>query len=143
MYAQVALPFPEMSPNVGALHVSETPPLYPRTQAANEADNRKGLCEPGSPKFIRSVVAEAGLGRFVYMFGLSGRRYVFSPISAEQAGLYDQAIFAHSDEAGMVSGFETNIAGVAEHDGLYVHLLADDEGTGRDVINDLALAEQA
>ena len=50
-----------------------------------------------APRMIKSVVDEAGLGKFVYLQGISGRRYVFSSIRPEQAALYDHALFAVTD----------------------------------------------
>ncbi|MEM9732101.1 MAG: hypothetical protein AAF903_01290 [Pseudomonadota bacterium] len=81
-------------------------------------------------RVVRSVVAEAGLNRFVYLNGASGKRYVFSSIQPEQAGLYDRALFAATAVGGTVlrvsdRADEVIVPGTL----LHVHLLDDD---GRD-----------
>ena len=91
------------------------------------------------PRLIRSVVDEAGLGRFVYLQGGSGRRYVFSSIRREQAGLYDRALFAAVESSG---GTVKISRSVAEFDRsvsvFYVHLLDDVDGNGEATLSDLA-----
>ena len=80
-----------------------------------------------APRMIKSVVDEAGLGKFVYLQGVSGRRYVFSSIRPEQAALYEHALFAvtdwgQGDNPGVrVAGSVKDLA-VNGH-ALYVHLL--------------------
>ena len=85
-----------------------------------------GFAEAAAPRLIRSVVDEAGLGRFVYLQGNSGRRYVFSSIRRDQSGLYDHAVFAVTDT---VSGSVTLGRSVQDFGEaatlLYVHLLDD------------------
>lgn len=83
-----------------------------------------------TPKLTRSVVQEAGLGRFVYLKGKSGKRYVFSSITPEQAVLYDNALFASTplglDDVILSRTLEDIPAGAT---GLYVHLLEDAVGS--------------
>lgn len=85
-----------------------------------------GFCEP--VKLIPSVAEEAGLGQFVYMRGVSGKRYVFSAISHEQTVLYENALFAvstkHSANADLISSHKELRK---DHTSVYVHLLADDD----------------
>ena len=98
-----------------------------------------------SPRFVQSVVEEAGFGRFVYLYGASGRRYVFSAIEAEQAWLYEGAIFAMTCEQGDRITFSRLPPAEEGENGnsqrMFVHLLADDEGTGGVVLADLANSE--
>ena len=103
---------------------------------------RRGRCgiAPQS-RLIRSVVEGAGLGRFVYLQGKSGRRYVFSSISNEQVALYDRALFAatrvdlHGVEIADRINELTDSAGT-----LYVHLLDDCDGDGAETLADLCNA---
>lgn len=95
--------------------------------------NTSGLCEQEcryeSPRLIRSIVAQAGLGRFVYLEGRSGKRYVFSSISAEQASLYDRAVFATiNPQNGAVMLFDSSTSASPSGDTLYVHLPHDTDG---------------
>jgi hypothetical protein len=101
--------FPESQPNLPLGQVAEN-----------------GLCEPA--QLIPSVAEEAGLGQFVYMRGVSGKRYVFSAISQEQTVLYENALFAaarkHCEIAELVSNHKELRD---DHTRVYVHLLADDD----------------
>ena len=94
-----------------------------------------------TPRMIKSVVDEAGLGKFVYLQGLSGRRYVFSSVRREQAALYDHALFA-------ATGFRTHggqnvqigatLAELSETGGcIYVHLLDEEDACGSETLQDL------
>lgn len=102
-----------------------------------------GLREPGpglecEPRLIRSVVEEAGLGRFVYLQGLSGRRYVFSSINADQISLYDKALFAMTEAGGdvvKVSEKPGDFCGIGST--LYVHLLDDESDNRSETLADL------
>lgn len=90
-----------------------------------------------APRLVKSVVDEAGLGRFVYLQGASGRRYVFSSIRREQAALYDHALFAATDQQGGVE-LATRIDGLASHAGaIYVHLLGDEHEAEVTTLDDL------
>ncbi len=100
-----------------------------------------------TPRMIKSVVDEAGLGKFVYLQGQSGRRYVFSSIRREQAALYDQALFAVSgtDPYGAQSvRIAANLHEISDIGGsIYVHLLDDADDLGRETIEDLCGTELA
>ena len=80
-----------------------------------------------TPRMIKSVVDEAGLGKFVYLQGNSGRRYVFSSIRREQAALYDHALFAVAGR-GPNGGHDVQIGSTMQElphtcGSIYVHLL--------------------
>ncbi len=91
-----------------------------------------------APRMIRSVVAEAGLGGFVYLKGISGRRYVFSAIHPEQVSLYDHALFAVSSVDDNSVRVLENLEGLCERDHLiYVHILDDGAMAAREVLADL------
>ena len=94
-----------------------------------------------TPRMIKSVVDEAGLGKFVYLQGNSGRRYVFSSIRREQAALYDHALFA---AAGRVpnGGHDVQIGSTLQElpqtcGSIYVHLLDDEDARGAETLHDL------
>lgn len=116
-------------------------PRVMRGSGAGQSD-LSGMCERDAPysaaRLIDSVVAEAGLGRFVYLVGKSGKRYVFSSITLEQASLYDNAVFACS-KAGSENVSLSPCAQDASRLGhlLYVHLLDDESGEPNAVIEDL------
>ncbi len=120
-------------------------PLF-QSVTANKPASRFNESDRHAPRFVQSVVEEAGLGRFVYLRGCSGRRYVFSVIKPEQIGLYEHAVFAF----GGVDGSPVELTCNATHEGasfahegpIYVHLLSDDDGAGGDVIADLSSAMQ-
>jgi len=104
-----------------------------------------GFMEPDveAPRFTRSVVEEAGLGRFVYLKGASGKRYVFSAIEPQQAFLYESAVFAMTGITGECVSFskssrDQQARGLELGGAVYVHLLSDDEGSEDDVISDLS-----
>ena len=111
-----------------------------RTFDFQERDAR--WTETRSPRFVQSVVEEAGFGQFVYMFGASGRRYVFSAIKPEQAWLYEGAIFATTTETNDRIRFSRlpsdDVSKCELGARMYVHLLAEEEGSGGDVLADLA-----
>ncbi|MCJ8308814.1 MAG: hypothetical protein HRU27_01760 [Rhizobiaceae bacterium] len=94
-----------------------------------------------APRMIKSVVDEAGLGKFVYLQGISGRRYVFSSIRPEQAALYDHALFAVTDwgqgeQPGIrVAASASDVS--ANGHALYVHLLDDEDRFGYETLEDL------
>ncbi|MGI9365596.1 MAG: hypothetical protein ACR2O8_10475 [Rhizobiaceae bacterium] len=93
-----------------------------------------------APRLVKSVVDEAGLGKFVYLQGASGRRYVFSSIRREQATLYDHALFAATDQQGGVKLAE-RIDGLTSHAcAVYVHLLGDELEAGMSTLDDLCAA---
>ena len=46
------------------------------------------------PRIVRSITEDAGLQGFIYLEGASTRRYIFSRIKQQQAGLYRNAVFA-------------------------------------------------
>ena len=94
-----------------------------------------------APRMIKSVVDEAGLGKFVYLQGVSGRRYVFSSIRLEQAALYDHALFAVTDwgqgeNPGVRVAASANDVSANGH-ALYVHLLDEGDRYGDDTLEDL------
>ena len=97
--------------------------------------------DPSAARLIKSVVDEAGLGKFVYLQGASGRRYVFSAIRLEQAALYDHALFAYSDTALDRDGdihIRSSFADLPTGSSvLYVHLLDDDDDCGSQTMDDL------
>lgn len=79
---------------------------------------------------MRCATTRAGLGRFLYLQGHSGRRYVFCSITAEQAPLYGNGVFAaRSGEAGEVEvGFSAHQA--TGRGALFVHLPDDNSAAG-------------
>ncbi|MEL6503638.1 MAG: hypothetical protein AAFQ10_04195 [Pseudomonadota bacterium] len=91
-------------------------------------------------RVVRSVVAEAGLNRFVYLHGASGKRYVFSSIQPEQAALYDRALFAATAVGGTVLRVSKRAEDVMVPGTLlHVHLLDDDGLDGETALTDLNL----
>ncbi len=93
-----------------------------------------------SRNFVDSVASRDGLGAFVYLKGRSGRRYVFSPVSSAQTCLYDHAVFASADRDGgiMLTRAASTLAILGDSQRkLYVHVLAEDEGSGNEVLADL------
>jgi len=118
--------------------------LFPQSQTSMPLGTvaaGSGFCEPSrqtqcAAKLIPSVADEAGLGRFVYMRGASGKRYVFSAISQEQVVLYDKALFAVSSAGSLSVELITSCEELqTNHDGVYVHLLGDE--SGEDVLADI------
>ncbi|MEP1207263.1 MAG: hypothetical protein ABJM29_06805 [Rhizobiaceae bacterium] len=94
-----------------------------------------------TPRMIKSVVDEAGLGRFVYLQGNSGRRYVFSSIRREQASLYDHALFAAavSDADGKQNvRIVSSVQEISDACGaIYVHLLDEEDEHGSVTLDEL------
>lgn len=91
-------------------------------------------------RVVRSVVAEAGLSRFVYLNGASGRRYVFSSIQPNQVALYDKALFAATAIGGNVLRVSDKADDVIVPGTLlHVHLLDEDAQDGKTVLADLNL----
>ncbi len=106
----------------------------PREAACGLAEGRH--VEEAGPLLVRSVVESAGLGRFVYLQGRSGKRYVFSQIKAEQVALYDNALFAVT--TGM--GGSVRVAGSVDElpanpCAYYVHFI---DGDRHESLTDLA-----
>jgi hypothetical protein len=89
------------------------------------------------PRLIRSVVDEAGLGKFVYLQGTSGRRYVFSSIRPEQASLYDHALIAIAGKNGRICLAACTSQLSAAAGPLYVHLLEQSDRQGLETLDDL------
>lgn len=123
--------------------IAQTAPSFPfEVNKQSYRPNPAGMCERDTPytapRMINSVVAEAGLGRFVYLVGQSGKRYVFSSITLEQATLYEKAVFACS-KAGSEHVNLSPCAKDASRFGpmLYVHLLDEETGAAHSVIEDL------
>ena len=102
--------------------------------------HRGGRALP-TPRMIKSVVDEAGLGKFVYLQGASGRRYVFSSIRREQAALYDQALFAAAEfgsHGGQSVQIGASLAELSDIGGsIYVHLLDEEDARGTETLQDL------
>ncbi len=99
----------------------------------NQQRQRQECREPeteycaASPRMIRSVVEEAGFGRFVYLEGASGKRYVFSSIRSEQFSLYENAIFAATLPGEDSVRVGKSLAEVESFGSVFfVHLLDDD-----------------
>lgn len=91
-------------------------------------------------RVVRSVVAEAGLSRFVYLHGASGKRYVFSSIQPQQAALYDRALFAATAIGGTVLRVSDKAEDVIVPGTLlHVHLPEDDGRSGDFALKDLNL----
>ncbi len=86
-------------------------------------------------RLVKSVVEEAGLGRFVYLKGQSGRRYIFSAIRTEQVELYRRAVFALTGVAGDVRVLD-DASKVRAGTPLYVHLL-DDDADAAEIMGDI------
>lgn len=121
---------------------SSAPVPHQLLRESSRAQRRSGrFGDPSAARLIKSVVDEAGLGKFVYLQGASGRRYVFSAIRLEQAALYDHALFAYSDTAvdrdgdiHIRSSFTDLPSGSSA---LYVHLLDDEDDCGSQTLADL------
>ena len=86
-------------------------------------------------RLVKSVVEEAGLGRFVYLRGQSGQRYIFSSIRPEQVDLYNHALFAVTGVTGDVRVFDA-ASKIRPGTPLYVHLLDDGANTA-EILEDL------
>lgn len=98
---------------------------------------------------VPSVVSQAGLSRYVYVQGRSGKRYVFSPIRADQAPLYDRALFAcrYPGQSSVKVAMDFN-AIAAPNQIYYVHILdhchadnADQDAGLRDLLSDFCGSE--
>lgn len=122
----------------------------PTPRVARVKASPSGLCEKTqsayrtsndtqeAPRLVRSVVDEAGLGKFVYLQGRSGRRYVFSSIRREQVALYDHALFACSDPSKGDVQVSQHINDCEVQNGtLYVHLLDDEICNAASALTDL------
>ncbi|MEO1398483.1 MAG: hypothetical protein AAFU56_06410 [Pseudomonadota bacterium] len=130
------LPSPSAA-NTAAFHA------YPPSQPYSIS----GFDDPAGPAFdgpmplgriIRSVVEEAGLGRFIYLQGRTGQRYVFSSIEGRQAGMYRDALFAVIDDSGAPVLLTTRVEDVEPGtERVFVHLLKDETGNADDVISDI------
>ena len=109
-----------------------------------------GACERSNPEpgkarratkpplhLIRSVVEEAGMGRFVYLQGRSGHRYVFSSMDREEAQLFGRALFAIVGTRGDVQVAARMAAFTGKSGSIYVHFLDQDERQGDGVLDDL------
>ncbi len=115
-------------------------PFAPGDGASPIAECREpgATFESAAPRMIRSVVEEAGLGRFVYLQGVSGKRFVFSSISPEQATLYDNALFAVTGPEGVLVRIGKNLGELKAHGKLiFVHLLDRENQDEGDVLKDL------
>lgn len=95
------------------------------------------LPEQGRLRFVNSVVREAGIDRFAYLKGRSGKRYIFSAINNAEAALYDRAIFAEADDFGTDIAIHDKIPAElkSEHARLYVHILAGEDSGA--IVSDL------
>ena len=82
------------------------------------------------------MVSEAGFGRFVYLKGASGKRYIFSSVRSDQAALYDKAIFAEVDN-GHISLRHNASPADGKGGTLYVHLLNGKSDSAADILADL------
>ncbi len=112
---------------------------------ANPASHRREL-----PKIVPSIAVQIGLDQFIYMQGLSGKRYVFSSISVEQMELYGEAIVVASKSGssspiwtGMSNAVPQQIVSDCISNGdveFHVHLLAQSEVERRNVLMDLGLS---
>ncbi|MEO0546896.1 MAG: hypothetical protein AAF035_08100 [Pseudomonadota bacterium] len=130
------LPSPAVS-DANAFHA------YPPAQPYQGA----GFDEPVGPAFdgpvplgriIRSVVEEAGLGRFIYLQGRSGQRYVFSSIEGRQAAMYRDALFAVIDDSGSPVLLTTRASDVVPCcERVFVHLLKDEFADADRVVADI------
>ena len=80
--------------------------------------------------FVPSIASEIGLGDFAYLRGMSGRRYVFSAKTADQASLYDNVVIALVDGAEISFHLEAPAKSCGET--IFIHLLDDasDRGAG-------------
>lgn len=93
-------------------------------QALARRTPARGARSVSASRLVRCVADEAGLGRFIYLRGRSGARYVFCGIEGGQARLYDRAVFALRD--GERVELSQRAAPLAARAGLlYIHLLAD------------------
>ncbi len=102
--------------------------------------------EPSRPALIPSIAKTAGLGRFVYLVGQTGKRYVFSAINIKQVSLYCGAIFAVShaeqDDILWVGSFTRLTRLFCQNvfpgdSRIFVHLLAEGTCATSDIIADL------
>ncbi|NKB50732.1 MAG: hypothetical protein GKR97_00670 [Rhizobiaceae bacterium] len=135
-----------MTPFVQATEYVQTSlPLMPPSPAAKPMGTSNRLRGTDrafpTPRMIKSVVDEAGLGKFVYLQGSSGRRYVFSSIRREQASLYDHALFAATsclETGGQSVEITASINDISNRGGtIYVHLLDDEDSQGAQTLEDL------
>lgn len=126
------------------VHSANELPLF-KDAAFSDPRSHQASAQSRLPQFVQSVVEEAGLGRFVYLRGCSGRRYVFSAVRPDQIALYENAVFAYGGVDGLPVELACDTTGQpAQNDQegeVYVHLLADGDA-GRDVIADLSGAMQ-
>ena len=91
----------------------------------------------GSARIARCVAAREGIGRFVYLIGRSGRRYVFCGIERSRVRLYDRAIFGLRDGDGMaLSARASAVGGLPGL--LYIHLMEEGGADEEAIIADLA-----
>lgn len=102
-----------------------------------------GFGEPDSffsvSQLISSVVSEAGLNRFVYLEGQSGKRFVFSSITRDQASLYNRAVFAACRPGQDDIRVGSSVDDVSDFGSLlYVHLLDESAVHTDEVLRDLS-----
>ena len=73
---------------------------------------------------MKSVGVDKGLGRFTYLTGQSGRRYMFCLVTRHQAALYGQCVFAVASGAcPSVNTLAGSLpAGLRDADRIFVHL---------------------
>jgi len=121
--------------------ITSAEPTFPFEAVAPSfnAHQQSALSDRASgARMINSVVNDAGLGRFVYLLGKSGKRYVFSSITAEQATLYDKAVFASSKAGSDIVSVSpcAQEAGGAGHV-LFVHLLDNKNEEPQTILEDL------
>ncbi len=132
-------------------YVQTSLPLVVPPTTAGPLGSPNRLCNTDrafpTPRMIKSVVDEAGLGKFVYLQGASGRRYVFSSIRREQASLYDRALFAATscpDAGGQSVEIAPCLEDISNYTGaIYVHLLDDEDSQGAQTLEDLCTANQS
>lgn len=126
MYAQTVLPIFDSAVPAGM----------------SEAYGRSSYVDPASvsqPRFVRSVVEDAGLGSFAYLRGASGKRYVFSAVRGNQISLYQNAVFAVAGTDGSLERIVPR-AEIGSHrlcSQLYVHLLDEDDADVSEAIADM------
>lgn len=127
-----------LSAITGAPTCHGIPPVLSGHALSPSFDGESTRAVTSTARLMQSVAGEAGLGRFVYLRGQSGRRYVFSPISRRQAALYDKALFAVGRHGSPMVQLSASASGARdEFDDLYVHLFGDDVDCVESVLADL------
>ncbi|MFD0914985.1 hypothetical protein ACFQ14_01035 [Pseudahrensia aquimaris] len=134
MYAQTALPLFDTSASTALSHLPQLGFGEPTRRAPSAM-----ACTVRRQRFVRSVVEAEGLGRFAYLHGASGKRYVFSAVRGHQVSLYSRAVFAIASADGTLEQIVTRreLPDCSPESLLYVHLLDEGCADADTVIDDM------